>query len=91
MAFQLDLSPLPAVTRWETAVRYYEARLGQDMLGDWVLELAWGGRRNRLGGRKQRVVDGAAQGSKALQQLDARRLRRGYVLVAVVRDIPYQS
>ena len=25
MAFQLDLSPLGTVTRWETAARYYEA------------------------------------------------------------------
>jgi len=87
MAFQLDLSPLPAVTRWETASRYYEARLGLDLLGDWVLELAWGGRRNRLGGHRTRVVDGPHQGMVALQLLDTRRRRRGYTLVAASRGI----
>lgn len=33
--------------RWESKRRYYTARLSQDLLGDWVIERAWGGLFNR--------------------------------------------
>lgn len=35
--------------RWETSTRYYVVLLHRDLLGDWVLTVAHGGRSNNLG------------------------------------------
>lgn len=64
--------------RWESATRYYEAILQQDLLGDWVLSTAHGGLRNRLGALRHQAFSSQAAAVKRLTELDKRRLKRGY-------------
>ncbi len=64
--------------RWESATRYYTAVLHRDLLDDWVLTVARGGRRNRLGRVEHKVVASREQGLAELEALDRKRTRRGY-------------
>lgn len=64
--------------RWESATRYYEAILQQDLLGDWVLSTAHGGLRNRLGALKNRAFPSKKAAETGLLELDKLRLKRGY-------------
>lgn len=64
--------------RWESTSRYYLAQLSQDLLGDWVLTLAWGGLRSRRGRVVTRVVSGTSDAETALAALHRRRTCRGY-------------
>ncbi|EHL21075.1 hypothetical protein KYG_19948 [Acidovorax sp. NO-1] len=73
--------------RWESASRYYEAALLQDLLGDWVLSTARGGLRNRLGALRHLALPSRDAAVKELASLHKLRLRRGYRLVAS-RDLP---
>lgn len=68
--------------RWESASRYYEAALLQDLLGDWVLSTARGGLRNRLGAIRHLALPSRDAAVKALASLHKLRLRRGYQLVS---------
>ena len=43
--------------RWETSTRYYVVLLHRDLLGDWVLTVAHGGRSNNLGALVHRGLD----------------------------------
>jgi hypothetical protein len=48
--------------RWESPIRYYAARVYQDIFGDWVLSCARGGRRNNLGAMVTKPVGTAEAG-----------------------------
>ena len=76
--------------RWESASRYYEAALLQDLLGDWVLSTARGGLRNRLGALRHLALPSRDAAVKELASLHTLRLRRGYRLVAS-RDLPTEA
>ena len=69
--------------RWETSSRYYEVRLVRDLLQDWVLIVARGGRANRLGALRTLFVSSEEEGMKKLATLEKVRTRRGYVRVPV--------
>lgn len=62
--------------RWETARRWYEAELGQDLLGDWVVMRRWGGKGLRRHGEKPDVVHSQADGHDLIEQIHQTRLRR---------------
>ena len=68
--------------RWESASRYYEAVLQQDLLGDWVLSTARGGLRNRLGAIRHLALTSKEAAVKEVTSLHKLRLRRGYRLVS---------
>lgn len=76
--------------RWESASRYYEAVLQQDLLGDWVLSTARGGLRNRLGAIRHLALPSMEAAVKEVTSLHKLRLRRGYRLVAS-RDLPTEA
>lgn len=69
------------VLRWESERRYYAVRLHQDLLGQWVMNLCWGGRFNRLGKAETIAVPDQRAGDIAIAQLHARRTKRRYALV----------
>ena len=64
--------------RWEAETRYYSAVLHRDLLGDWVLSVAHGGRGNRLGALVHRPVGSLDAGMLALQQIGITREKRHY-------------
>jgi len=64
--------------RHEKKRRFYSAWLERDLLGDWVLIRTWGSLDCRLGGWSQALVPDYASGMDALDNLNRRRLRRGY-------------
>ena len=68
--------------RWETASRYYEAYLGRDLFDGWVLTLVHGGKNNRLGSLKTTHVEDEADGHRRIEDLDKRRVKRGYLRVS---------
>jgi predicted DNA-binding WGR domain protein len=70
--------------RWETASRYYEVRLERDLLDDWVLLVARGGRWSRLGALQTIFVLDEAEGLRKIEKLHKVRRRRGYVEVPCV-------
>lgn len=63
--------------RWETATRYYECRVYEDLFGLPVLAAINGGKGSRLG-MVRIVAAGRAQVRQALAEIEAARLRRGY-------------
>lgn len=63
--------------RWETATRYYECRVYEDLFGQSVLMAANGGKGSRLG-MTRIVAAGQAQIATALAEIEATRLRHGY-------------
>ena len=78
----LDLGPTgPVLTRWESATRYYAVTLQRDLLGDWVLTIARGGKANRLGVVLHKAVASRDAGVLELEVIDRRRRRRGYLRV----------
>lgn len=64
--------------RWETANRYYVARAYEDLLGDWIVEKAWGGLTNNLGNGQQEIVTTMAAAEKALARIHNERKARHY-------------
>lgn len=70
--------------RWETDSRYYVARAYQDLLGDWIVEKAWGGLTNKLGNSKQEIVTSLDAAVSAMTQIRKERSARHYSLV---RDV----
>jgi len=65
----------------DKGIRNYQARVHQDLCGDWILTKAWGRRGTRLG----RVVHiPCASYQVALQQMDVvmkKREQRGYRVI----------
>lgn len=77
-----NLAPAAAVeARWETETRYYAVVLELDLLGDWVLTVARGGRRNRLGKVQHKMMANREAGEREIERLDRRRRARGYLQV----------
>ncbi len=67
--------------RWHRDTRYYEARVEQDLWGDWVLTRVWGRRGTPAG---QVRHDPCSSYIEALERLDAvtrRRAAHGYALI----------
>lgn len=67
--------------RWETDTRYVQAQLQQDLLGDWIVMIANGGRFNKRGRLRTVAVADKTAGEFLLACLHKRRLSRGYALV----------
>lgn len=63
---------------WQTPTRYMRATLETDLLGDLLIRIVFGGRGNRLGGKKVIPVASEAQAAEVLAKLDKRRIKRGY-------------
>lgn len=68
--------------RYESARRYYTARLSIDLLGDYVVQIASGGLYNRLGKTWTVSVPSLADGLAMLVEIGRVRELRRYVLVA---------
>ena len=62
--------------RWETQMRWYEAELFQDLLGDWVVLRRWGGKNSLRYGKKIDVVLSPIEGQDAIARIHSARLRR---------------
>ena len=75
-------SAQPLRARWESRARYYEATLQIDLLGDWVLTVARGGKHNRLGRLQHTMMVSREAGEREIEKLDRRRCSRGYLRMA---------
>ncbi len=64
--------------RWESERRYYSALLHQDLLGCWVIDVCWGGKYNKLGGRETIAVDSLEAGQAQLLAIHRERMARRY-------------
>ncbi len=73
--------------RWETSTRYYLAVLQRDLLGDWVLTVAHGGRNNRLGAIAHRAVGSRASGIALLDAIAKTRKKHGYLAYQGAGDV----
>lgn len=69
------------ILRWESPQRYYAARLHKDLLGDLVLDRAWGGRHNNVGHTDTVVVLTPEAAEAELADIAARRTSHNYRLV----------
>ena len=67
--------------RWESKRRYYTARLSQDLLGDWVIERAWGGLFNQMGNTAQDVASSYREAVTAMVRINKERRARRYGIV----------
>ena len=71
--------------RWErrdaTCARYYEARLVQDLWGEWLVQTVWGGLGSRLGDEVTEAVAHRDAGVALLEEIASRRVGRGYAVV----------
>ena len=71
------------ILRWHnpTNGRRYQAVLGEDLLGDWVLWRGWCGADGRRGGEMEVVFTWEGDCLSALHRVSRRRRKRGYVLL----------
>ena len=74
--------------RWEKiqddgSVRYYQARIIQDLLGDWTVFCSWGRKEYAGGGSKTLLASNQQEAVDTLQLTHRKRLARGYVPVLV--------
>lgn len=67
--------------RWESETRYYTVVLHRDLLEDWVLTIAHGGRGNRLGALIHRAVASKEAGLEEIKAISKTREKHGYALV----------
>jgi hypothetical protein len=67
--------------RWESETRYYTVVLHRDLLEDWVLTIAHGGRGNRLGALMHRAVTSKEAGLEEMKAISKTRKKHGYALV----------
>lgn len=68
--------------RWETSSRYYEARVQQDLWGEWQVVRTWGGKRSRRGGMKAEVCASREEACARITAVAQHRRQRGYERVA---------
>jgi predicted DNA-binding WGR domain protein len=73
----------PSVWRWiqPETLRYYQAELLVDLLGDWCLVYAWGGLGSARGSRRVTGVASEEEGRRKVAKLDTHRQKRGYQTV----------
>lgn len=66
--------------RWERLERerYYEARLTQNLWGEWSVIRVWGRKNSRLGSTQETPVTDYAEGVALMQSIASRRRQRGY-------------
>lgn len=69
------------ILRWQSKQRYYAAVLHRDLLGDVIVDRAWGGIGNNLGSSDTVVVPSEQAGEEVLAEIHARRVSRKYQLV----------
>lgn len=69
--------------RWERNTRYYEAVLGRDLFGGWVVTKCWGRKNSRLGQVRNVPVSTEGEGHDVIAAIWRRRLRRGYTVVTM--------
>lgn len=69
------------ILRWESPQRYYAARVHTDLLGDLVIERAWGGLHNRKGKLTQEFMPTPEAAEAAIADIAARRTAHNYSLV----------
>lgn len=67
--------------RWESEARYYTVLLHQDLLEDWVLKIAYGGRGNRLGALVHKAVATKEAGLAEIASIAGTRERHRYTVV----------
>lgn len=68
------------ILHWQnpTNRRRYQAVVGPDLLGDWVLWRGWCGADGRRGGERRDVFTWEDDADRALKRVVRRRERRGY-------------
>ncbi len=66
--------------RWETQDRFYQAWLGQDLLGDWTVLQQWGSKYTSLGSQLVACVKTEAEGLQRLAAVAQQREQHGYRL-----------
>ena len=66
--------------RWETHDRFYQAWLGQDLLGDWTVLQQWGSKYTSLGSQLVAYVKTEAEGLQRLVAVARQREQHGYLL-----------
>jgi hypothetical protein len=68
------------IRRWlrQEDGRYYEARLHQDLWGNWVLTQVWGRHGTALGRTTHTPLDDYEHGLRMLAMIEKRRVQHGY-------------
>ena len=74
---QTEIPPLLRF-RWEKGTRYYEAHIGQDLWGGWVLTRVWGRRNSPLGRISPVPCRSYEEALWKLAMVTKQRERRGY-------------
>ncbi|MBW4635823.1 MAG: WGR domain-containing protein [Iphinoe sp. HA4291-MV1] len=68
--------------RWQTDSRFYTAEIVQDLFGDWVVRLGWGGLHNRSGNTSSILAASYLEAQDIVEKIRKRRLQRGYNLMS---------
>lgn len=63
---------------WETENRLYHAEITQDLFGDWIVMRSWRGKEKKGGGQKTNWCETYDQAHSLFDQIEKRRLKRGY-------------
>ena len=75
----MDYNFSPAqIISFKTETRYYRLELQQDLLGDWIIQRAWGGIYTRIHGSKQHAYPSLELAEKHLAILIKERQRKKY-------------
>jgi predicted DNA-binding WGR domain protein len=64
--------------RWEKDTRYYEARVHQDLWGNWVVTRIWGRIGSKLGQIRHTPCPSYEDAQKELNAIEKRRQSRHY-------------
>lgn len=69
--------------RWETATRWYEVFVMQDLFGDWTVTRVWGGKGAKTHGQRVEVAATWAEALAIVERIHQRRIKRHppYVVV----------
>jgi predicted DNA-binding WGR domain protein len=62
--------------------RYYKIILHMDMLNDWILTCAWGGRYSRLGNYNHIKMNNRDDAETYIKNMIIKRKKRGYELMS---------
>ena len=68
-------------TRYETPTRYYKIYLQQDLLEDWIVTCAYGGKNSKLGQVKSFPYPTYDEALKKFKAISAKRQQRKYKLI----------
>ena len=75
--------------RWEKptlfgTVRYYETKIQIDLFGQFILEVFWGRKGTRLGGKKLIAYGDVAELQEKVMVIHKKRLGRKYYLIPIL-------